>query len=311
MASRVSRQGADLVDLDQDRVAGALGDALRQALRVGDEEIVAHDLHVLAQALGHRHVAVPVVLVEGVLDRDDRVLRGPAGEQLDHVGGREQLARIGLPELVAFLFALVEEFGRGAVHGDGEVLVAAGLVAGFDDGVHDVLERVLVVDVGREAALVADVGVVPGLLEHALERVEDLAHLADGFRPALGAHRHDHEFLEIDLVVRVLAAVDDVRHRHRQLAGVGAADVAVQRQVVAIAAALATARDTPRMAFAPSLDLFSVPSSSISRLSIRRWSMAGRPSSSPAILSLTLATAVSTPLPRYLLLSPSRSSNAS
>ena len=42
--------------------------------------------------------------------------------------------------------------------------------------------------------------------------------------------RHDHEFLEIDVVVGVLAAVEDVHHRHRQILGVGAAEVAVERQ---------------------------------------------------------------------------------
>ena len=42
--------------------------------------------------------------------------------------------------------------------------------------------------------------------------------------------RQDHEFLDVDRVVGVLAAVDDVHHRHRQGAGEDAADIAVQRQ---------------------------------------------------------------------------------
>ncbi len=48
----------------------------------------------------------------------------------------------------------------------------------------------------------------------------------------LRADGHDHEFLEVDLVVGVLAAVDDVGHRHGQDPGVGAAEVAVERQAV-------------------------------------------------------------------------------
>ena len=48
----------------------------------------------------------------------------------------------------------------------------------------------------------------------------------------LGADGHDHEFLEVDLVVGVLAAVDDVGHRHGQDAGVGTADIAVEGQSV-------------------------------------------------------------------------------
>ena len=118
------------------------------------------------------------------------------------------------------------------VQRDGDVLVAAGLVAGLVDGVEDELDRFLVVEVGGEAAFVADVRVVAGLLQHRLEGVEDLGDHADALGERLGADGHDHEFLEVDLVVGVLAAVDDVGHRDGQDAGVGAADVAVERQAV-------------------------------------------------------------------------------
>ena len=59
------------------------------------------------------------------------------------------------------------------------------------------------------------------------------------------------------------AAVDDVHHRHRQDARADAADIAVERQAAASAAALATASETPRIALAPSRALFGVPSSAI------------------------------------------------
>src|SRR6185369_11787337 len=39
----------------------------------------------------------------------------------------------------------------------------------------------------------------------------------------------DHELLNVDVVVGVGAAVDDVHHRQRQLAGVGSADIFIQR----------------------------------------------------------------------------------
>ena len=78
-----------------------------------------------------------------------------------------------------------------------------------------------------------------------------------------------------------------------------------------LAAALATARDTPNVAFAPNLPLFSVPSISINFLSISTWSNTFIPSSSGAIISFTFATAFVTPFPRYLDLSPSLNSTAS
>ena len=70
-------QRADLVDLDQDRVGDALVDAFLQDLGVGDEQVVADQLHLLAQAVGQVLPAVPVALVHAVFDADDRVLVAP------------------------------------------------------------------------------------------------------------------------------------------------------------------------------------------------------------------------------------------
>ena len=77
------------------------------------------------------------------------------------------------------------------------------------------------------------------------------------------------------------------------------------------AAARAAAREQPSTAFAPSLLLFAVPSRSMRRSSIARWSEGSLPSSDAAISPFTFSTARRTPLPRYELGSPSRSSTAS
>src|SRR4030066_28123 len=61
---------ADLVDLDQDRVGDPAPDAAREALDVGDEEIVADELDARPEPPGERGPAVPVVLGEAALDAD-------------------------------------------------------------------------------------------------------------------------------------------------------------------------------------------------------------------------------------------------
>jgi hypothetical protein len=66
-------QRADLVDLHQDRVGDALLDAVGEALRVGDEQIVADQLHLAADRVGERLPAVPIVLGHAVFDGDDGV----------------------------------------------------------------------------------------------------------------------------------------------------------------------------------------------------------------------------------------------
>ena len=57
------------------------------------------------------------------------------------------------------------------------------------------------------------------------------------------------------------AAVDDVHHRHGQHARADAAQIAVERRRFGDAAARAVAIETARIAFAPSVPLFGVPSS--------------------------------------------------
>ena len=80
-------QRADLVDLDEDRVGDLLLDAFLQDLRVGDEDVVADQLHARAELVVERLPAVPVALGHAVLDGDDRVLVDPARHRVDPFAG--------------------------------------------------------------------------------------------------------------------------------------------------------------------------------------------------------------------------------
>ena len=83
---------------------------------VGDEDVVAHELHVLAQALREDLPAVPVALGHAVLDGDDRVLVAPGREQVG-----ELLRVVGeLLGLEAVLAVLVE-LARRAVEAEQHV----------------------------------------------------------------------------------------------------------------------------------------------------------------------------------------------
>ena len=60
--------------------------------------------------------------------------------------------------------------------------------------------------------------------------MKDLGPAPQRFAEGRRADRHDHEFLEIDAIVGVRAAIDDVHHRHRQDRRPDPAHVAEQRQ---------------------------------------------------------------------------------
>ncbi len=59
--------------------------------------------------------------------------------------------------------------------------------------------------------------------------MEDLRAVAQRLGEARRAHRHDHEFLDVDAVVGMRAAVDDVHHRHRHGEIAAGVQVAEQR----------------------------------------------------------------------------------
>ena len=67
-------------------------------------------------------------------------------------------------------------------------------------------------------------------MQHALEGVVYLGAPAQALGKARGAHRHDHELLEVNVVVGMHATVEDVHHRRGQQMGVNAAQVLIQRQ---------------------------------------------------------------------------------
>src|SRR5690606_7480757 len=72
-------EGAGLRDLPEQRVRGARGDAVLEARRVGDAQVVADELDPVADLLGERDPALPVVLAERILDGDQRVLAEQLG----------------------------------------------------------------------------------------------------------------------------------------------------------------------------------------------------------------------------------------
>ncbi|CDB22339.1 putative uncharacterized protein [Bifidobacterium bifidum CAG:234] len=148
----------------------------------------------IAEASGDGSPVFPAFLVERVLDGDDRVLVDEVLVVVEHVGG---VTLFTVEAVLAGL--LVVELGGGDIQADADLL--ARLVAGGGDGVHDVLEGVLVgLHLRGEAAFVAEAGVQAFLLQDVLEGVVDLDAGAQGLAVGVEAVRGDHVLLDQGVV---------------------------------------------------------------------------------------------------------------
>ncbi len=222
------RQTADLVDFDQDGVGHAFVDAFAQELHVGDEKIVAHQLDFVAELVGEQLPGLPIVLGATIFNADDGVFGGQFRVDRDQFLAGDLAAAALLEDVVAGLG--VVEFRGSDVQSQEDLL--ARFVAGVLDGLEDDFDRGIgALQLGSEPAFVADGRREAFTFQHGFEGVEGFGDGAQPFGISVKALRHDHEFLEIDGGVRVRAAVDDVRHGHRQNFGVGPAQVFEQRQI--------------------------------------------------------------------------------
>ena len=219
-----------MVHLDQDGVADTFLDATRQTAHVGHKKVVAHQLHAVAHHVGELLPRRPVVFVQAVLDGHDGVLVAPPLPEVHH---------LRTCALVACAFELVQtallvvELRRGRIHGQQHVLTwtVSRLFYRLEDHFHSFF---VAAQVGGKATFIPHVGAVALGLQHALEVVEDLGAHAQAVGERLCAHRHDHEFLDVDLVVGVRATVQDVHHGHGKGACTHTPHVAVQWQSKAI-----------------------------------------------------------------------------
>jgi hypothetical protein len=162
--------GTDLVDLEEETVAGRLLDGHLDALGVGDRKVVAD--HLDLGGLVEVDPRGEVVLVEGVLDRANVILLNVwvvegsellAGDPLGlvRVGVLRQSASVDIGSRsethleVEVVLAVLVELGRGNVEADLDLASVAGLLDGLGEEVEGLLGTR---DVGSETTLVTDVG---------------------------------------------------------------------------------------------------------------------------------------------------------
>jgi phosphopyruvate hydratase len=146
------RQTTDLVNLDQNRIADFGFNAALQTLNVGDKQIVAHQLHAIADALRQFHVTFPVVFIETVFNRNDGIFVGQFLPEGSHF--RRSLAAAFALE---HIFSIMKKFARRRIQRQGNLL--ARFVTGFFNRLQNHIKRIFgAADVGRKSAFITHGG---------------------------------------------------------------------------------------------------------------------------------------------------------
>ena len=189
-------------------------------------------MHLGTDLVGQHFPAGPVGLVHAVFDGDDRVTLGQARQVVGKTFGAEYLAFAS-----QIVLTVLEELAGSAVQGQGHVFTQ--LVTSVGDGFGNSSQSIFVGgQVRRETTFVTHGGIQATGFEHGFQVMEDFGTHTQGVGKVLGTDRLHHELLDIDVVVRVFTAVDDVHHRHRHRVDarstVKVGDVCVQRHALGL-----------------------------------------------------------------------------
>ena len=127
-------QCADLVHFHQQRIGAAFFDTFGQTGRVGDKEIIAHQLHLVANRIGQFFPTCPIIFGHAILDGQDRVISAKRLE-IGHIFRRGQAEAFACQ----LIFAAFEIFGRRAIKRQHHI--RARLEACFFNRLHDEIKR--------------------------------------------------------------------------------------------------------------------------------------------------------------------------
>ena len=217
-------QRADLIQLDQDRVSDTFLDPFGKDLHVRHKNIIPDQLHPLAQLLREHLPALPIQLAQPVFNREDWIPVQQLAVIRHHLLGRPLRVLFCLKNVAA----LVIEFARRAIQRQRDI--PAGFVAGIFNRLRDEAERLFIrLQVRRKSTFIADRRVEALLLQQGFERVKHFRGHAERVTERLGSHRHDHKLLEVQPVVGMRAAIDDVHQRHRQDPCICSPEIAIER----------------------------------------------------------------------------------
>ena len=217
---------AYLIDLYQYAIGAIALDALAEVLDIGDEEVVAHKLAAVADALGEHGPSLPVVLAHAIFDGVDGVGVDEVLQLVDLLLGGARVSLRTLEEGVV-IHAIPMVFRCSAVERQGDVY-SRGIACRLD-GLDEHIQGLLgALECGGEASLIAYACAIASLLEHVLQGAEHFGTHLHGLAYGAGSLGAYHKLLERDRGIGVAASIEEVHHGDGQHMGIDTTYVAVE-----------------------------------------------------------------------------------
>ena len=217
-------QSTDLVNLNQNRVRNAFFDTHSQTLRIRNKEVVTNELNLFAQSFRQHRPAFPVIFGHTIFNRKDWEFSAQIFIEFNHffVGIRFAFA-------LHFIFSVFVEFGRSCIHSENNIFTR--FVSGTFNSINNESQSFFGrFQIRSKTAFITNVSVVTGSFKVLLQGVENFSTHTNSFTDRRSANRHNHEFLNVDWVISMLTAVQNIHHRNRQNMSHRTAKVTIKRK---------------------------------------------------------------------------------
>ncbi len=217
-------QSADLVNFDQNRVSNAFFKAHSQTFRVCNKQIIANQLDSVTQSNCQQFPAFEIIFSHTVFNREDWEFVAQTFVVFNHLS-----VGIGFAFALHFIFAVFIKFRRSSINSQNNIFTW--FVTSVFDGVYNKGQSfVSGLQIRSKTAFIANVCVLTGSFQVFLQSLENFGTHTDSFFNRICRNRHNHKFLNINRVICVFAAVQNVHHWNWQSASHSAAQVTIQRQ---------------------------------------------------------------------------------
>ena len=184
---------------------------LAKIFGIGDKDVIAHKLHLFPETIRQLFPSVPVIFCESVLQGRNRIFLHPIRPQRDHLIGT-------LPcfvGLVKHIMPVFEKLAGCWIEVDANVF--SRLVAGFLNRGKNQFNRLFIGSQARsKSAFISHAGLVAFFVQNLFEGLKCLSSRSERFAETRSPEGHNHEFLEVDVVIRVPSTVEYIQLRDRQ-----------------------------------------------------------------------------------------------